>query len=145
MARRARAADEMRSVAAEVERVVRRVAPRLRRVRKAGAPTYRGNADVLTIGVWTRFVAVGFWRGAELARGHPLLRGAGRRTRVARLTTVLEARSRAFASLVRAADRRDRGEAARLKAPRGGGAPAARRRRGTSPRRRRPPRGASPS
>ena len=101
------APDEMEDVAREAERTIRRVAPKLRRVIKHGAPTYQGARDVLTIGVWKRFVAVGLWQGAKLACEHPGLLGRGVRTRTFRLRTRAEARSRAFAALVRAAAKLD--------------------------------------
>ncbi|HUR68668.1 MAG TPA: hypothetical protein VM370_05425 [Candidatus Thermoplasmatota archaeon] len=97
-------------MAAETERTIRRVAPSLRRVTKYDAATYQGRGDVCTIGVWTTFVAVGFWAGAKLARDHPLLEGRAKTTRVAKLRTPAEARTRAFAALVRAAVRLDKAE-----------------------------------
>jgi hypothetical protein len=105
--------DDMDAVGRAAEATIRRVAPDLERVTKYGAPTFRGNADVCTIGVWTRFVSVGFWRGAELAAKHVQLEGSGKRTRLVKLRTVKEARSRAFSALVRAAVRLDEADASR--------------------------------
>jgi hypothetical protein len=102
-------------VASAAERMVRSVAPTLRRVIKYGAPTYQGRGDVCTIGVWTQFVAVGFWSGGRLAARHPLLEGTAKTTRVARLRTVEEAGSPAFRALVRDAARLDRAEPAHSK------------------------------
>ncbi|HEV2167134.1 MAG TPA: DUF1801 domain-containing protein [Thermoplasmata archaeon] len=96
------------SVAEAIEATVRSEAPDLRRTVKYGAPTFQGRGDVLTIGIWKRFVAVGFWKGAMLARRHPLLEGSARTTRVAKLRTIEEARSPAFRALVRDAQRLDR-------------------------------------
>lgn len=98
----------MHEVAAQAERTIRRVAPSLERVTKYGAATFQGRGDVCTLGVWTSFVSVGFWGGAKLAREHALLEGSGKGTRMAKLRTPAEARSRAFAALVRAAVRLDR-------------------------------------
>lgn len=97
----------MADVAAEAEGTIRRVAPSLKRVTKYGAATFQGRGDVCTIGVWKSFVSVGFWGGAKLAREHKLLEGKAS-TRVAKLRTPSEARSRAFAALVRAAVRLDK-------------------------------------
>jgi uncharacterized protein YdhG (YjbR/CyaY superfamily) len=97
----------MAQVAAQAERTIRRTAPRLRRVVKYGAPTYQWRGDVCTVGTWTRFVAVGFWSGARLAPRHAMLEGSAKGTRVAKLRTVEEARSAAFAALVRDAARLD--------------------------------------
>ena len=100
----------MGDVAAEAERTIRRVAPSLALVTKYGAATFQGRGDVCTIGVWTTFVSVGFWAGAKLAQEHPILEGKAASTRVAKLRTPSEARSRAFAALVRAAVELDRDE-----------------------------------
>ncbi|MHB8606615.1 MAG: DUF1801 domain-containing protein [Thermoplasmatota archaeon] len=108
-------AANMQDVAAAAERAIRRVGPRLKRVTKYGAPTYQGRGDVITIGVWTNFVAVGFWGGALLTRRHALLEGAGKSTRLVRLRTVADARSRAFAALVRDAIALDAAEPAHRK------------------------------
>lgn len=97
----------MDAVARAAEATIRRVAPALKRVTKYGAPTFRGNGDVCTIGVWTRFVSVGFWQGAKLAAKHAQLEGSGKRTRLVKLRSEKDARSRAFAALVRAAVRLD--------------------------------------
>jgi hypothetical protein len=97
----------MNDVAEEAERTIRRVAPSLQRVTKYDAPTYQGRGDVCTIGVWTNFVSIGFWSGAKLAPEHAMLEGTANSTRVAKLRTPAEARSRAFAALVRAAVRLD--------------------------------------
>lgn len=88
-------------VAKAVERTVRSVAPGLRRSVKYGAPTYQGRGDVLTIGVWTDFVSVGFWSGTILAARHSILEGSGRSSRLVKLRSVAEARSEAFRALVR--------------------------------------------
>jgi len=95
--------DALPEVAAEVERTIRSVAPRAERVVKFGAPTFQGQGDIITIGVWTQFVAVGFWNGAKLAARHPMLEGTAASSRVARLRTVRAARSPAFKLLVREA------------------------------------------
>lgn len=100
----------MDEVAAEAERTIRRVAPSLTRVTKYGASTFQGRGDVCTIGVWTNFVSVGFWAGAKLAAEHGLLEGKAPSSRVAKLRSPEEARSPAFASLVRAAVRLDQTE-----------------------------------
>jgi hypothetical protein len=105
--------DSPSAIAEEVEATIRRVAPSLDRVIKYGAPTFRGAGDVCTIGVWTTFVAVGFWNGARLANDHPLLEGTGRTSRVAKLRSREEARSPAFARLVREAARLDRSDPVR--------------------------------
>lgn len=107
MPRRRAATDDPAAVARAAMRTIRRVAPSLRRVTKYGAPTFRGHGDVCTVGVWSAFVSVGFWRGAELARRHRILEGRGRRTRLVKLRRVEDASSRAFASLVRDAARLD--------------------------------------
>lgn len=112
-ASRAPPPDSPAAVAAEVERTIRSVAPSLKRVTKYGAPTYQGQGDVVTIGVWTKFVAVGFWRGDELQKAHPLLEGEGKSTRLVRLRSVAEARSVPFRALLRAATRLDRAPSAR--------------------------------
>jgi hypothetical protein len=104
--------DPVDAVAAEVERTNRSVAPELERVTKYGAPTYQGRGDVGTIGVWTRFVAVGFWNGPKLAAGHPMLEAASPTQRVAKLRTLSEARSPDFRSLVRDTAKLDRSEPA---------------------------------
>jgi hypothetical protein len=99
--------DSLSKVASEAERTIRSVAPDLKRVVKYGAPTFQGRGDVITIGVWTRFVAVGFWSGAKLAARHPILAGTARSSRVAKLTSLDQARSRDFKVLVRDAVRLD--------------------------------------
>jgi hypothetical protein len=91
----------MDDVAAAAERTIRRVAPSLTRVTKYGAPTYQGRGDVLTLGVWTEFVAVGFWSGAKLAARHAGLRGRGKATRTWRLASLADARAPAFVALLR--------------------------------------------
>lgn len=88
-------------VAVAVEEVIRQVAPELNRVIKYGAPTYQGRGDVITIGVWTNFVAVGFWNGGRLAPDHPLLEGPAKTSRVAKLRRRSEANSGLFRSLIR--------------------------------------------
>jgi len=98
----------MDAVARAAEATIRRVAPKLARVTKYGAPTFRGEGDVCTIGVWTKFVSVGFWNGARLAADHPLLEGSGKKSRMAKLRSVDDARSPAFAALVRAAAKLDK-------------------------------------
>lgn len=97
----------MEEVAAVVENTIHSVVPALRRVIKYGAPTFQGLGDVCTIGVWKHFVAVGFWNGATLAARHPLLEGSAKTTRIAKIRTLGEARSRQFKALVRDAVRLD--------------------------------------
>lgn len=99
--------DSLLRVASEVERTIRSAAPDLKRVVKYGAPTFQGRGDVITFGVWTRFVAVEFWNGAKLAARHPILEGTSRSSRVAKLTSLEEARSQDFKVLVRDAVRLD--------------------------------------
>jgi hypothetical protein len=99
--------DSLEAITREVERTIHLLAPHLKRVIKYGAPTFRGRGDILTIGFWSRFVAVGFWNGAKLAARHSLLEGTAPSSRVAKLTTVREARSTAFKALVRDAVKLD--------------------------------------
>ena len=54
------------------------------------------------IGLWTRFVAVGFWKGARLARSYPLLEGSAPTSRVVKIRSLEEARTSAFRALLRA-------------------------------------------
>jgi hypothetical protein len=96
-----RAVDLLSDVANAVEVTIRSVAPDLKRVIKYGAPTYQGRGDVCTIGVWKRFVAVGFWSGAKLASKHPLLEGTANSSRVVKLRTNGDAQSLQFRALLR--------------------------------------------
>jgi hypothetical protein len=102
--------DSLSKVASEVERTIRSVAPDLKRVLKYGAPTFQGRGDIITIGVWTKFVAVGFWNGAKLAARHPILEGTASSSRVAKLRTLQEAKSQGFSVLVRDAVKLDAAE-----------------------------------
>jgi hypothetical protein len=95
------ATDPPAKVAAAVEATIRAVAPRLKRVVKYGAPTYQGRGDVITIGVWTNFVAVGFWNGARLASKHRMLEGPAKTSKVAKLRRKSEAGSPAFKALIK--------------------------------------------
>jgi len=101
-------AAPMDAVARAVERTIRDAAPALRRTIKYNAPTYQGRGDVLTIGVWSHFVAVGFWSGARLAARHPILQGSARSSRVVKVRSIVEARSPAFRAVIRAAAAMDR-------------------------------------
>lgn len=94
-------------VALEVEKTIHSVAPSLKRVIKYGAPTFQGQGDVITIGVWSKFIAVGFWNGAKLASRYPLLEGSGRTSRIAKLRTLSEAKSKTFRDLIKAAAKLD--------------------------------------
>ena len=95
-------------VALEVKKTIRSVAPSLKRVVKYGAPTFQGHGDVITIGVWSKFVAVGFWNGAKLGSRFPtLLEGSARTSRIAKLRTLSEAKSKAFKDLIKAAVKLD--------------------------------------
>jgi hypothetical protein len=99
---------QLSDIALEVENIIHTVAPGLKRVIKYGAPTFQGHGDVITIGVWSKFVAVGFWNGAKLASRYPsLLEGSARTSRIAKLRTLSEARSKTFKDLVKAAARLD--------------------------------------
>lgn len=99
--------DPPSEVAGAVEATIRQVAPELKRVIKYGAPTYQGRGDVMTIGVWTNFVAVGFWGGAKLAAKHPMLEGPANTSKVAKLRRLSEAKSTALRHLIRDAVRLD--------------------------------------
>jgi hypothetical protein len=96
------------AVAAAVERTIREVAPGLRRAVKYGALTYQRRGDVITVGVWTGFVAVGFWNGAKLAARHPILEGTAPSSRVVKMRTPAEATTPEFRRLVQEAVRLDR-------------------------------------
>jgi hypothetical protein len=94
-------------IALEVEKTIRSVAPSLKRVIKYRAPTFQGHGDVITIGVWSKFVAVGFWNGAKLASRYHLLEGSARTSRIAKIRTLSEAKSKTFKDLIKAAVKLD--------------------------------------
>jgi hypothetical protein len=94
-------------VASEVERTIRSVAPDLGRMVKYGAPTFQGRGDVITSGVGTQFVGVGFWNGAKLAARHLVLEGISRPRRRAKLGTLEDAKSRDYRVLIRGAVKLD--------------------------------------
>jgi hypothetical protein len=100
-------ADSLQEVASVTEKTIQSAAPRLTRVIKYDAPTYQGRGDVCTIGIWKRFVAVGFWAGAKLAIRHTILEGTAPSSRVVKLRTAAEARSPALKALIRDAVRLD--------------------------------------
>lgn len=106
-------------MAAVAERTIRAAAPRLARVIRWGAPTYRGHRNVLIVSVLKDHVAVGFWRGTDLEPKHAMLEGKFQRVRIVRLRTVTDAKSRALTALVRDAAALD---AATLVPGRGGAA-----------------------
>ncbi len=100
-------AESLTDVAVEIERTILSVAPGITRVVKYDAPTFQGQGDIMTIGVWTKFVAVGFWNGAKLSARHPMLEGAGAVSRVAKLRSLKEAKSKEFKALIRDAVKLD--------------------------------------
>lgn len=100
-------AESLTEVASEIERTILSVAPGITRVVKYDAPTFQGQGDIMTIGVWTKFVAVGFWNGAKLSACHPMLEGAGAVSRVVKLRSLKEAKSKEFKALIRDAVKLD--------------------------------------
>lgn len=92
---------DLNEVATTIERTIREESPQLTRVTKYGAPTFQGRGDVITIGVWKTFVAVGFWSGAKLAARHSILEGTAPSSRVVKFRSVEEARSPRFRALIR--------------------------------------------
>jgi len=112
-ARRSPPASSLADVERTARRAVREVGPRLATVKKWGNEWYAGNDLVCAVFAFRHHVGVEFWRGAALAADHPTLEGTGKNLRHVKLRTTDEARSGAFAQLVRAAVRLDRAMAKR--------------------------------
>ena len=95
--------DEMTSIAEEVQRIIRRAGPALRVETRWGHPWFVGRDLVVLVGAFSRHVGVEFWRGSSLPNPDGILEGTGKNLRHVKLRTLEEARSRAFATLVRQA------------------------------------------
>ena len=95
------------ALAREVHATIRKAVPHLRLGTTAGAPSYMGNGVVVVVGTMKDWVSIGFWRGAELERRHPILVGTGKRFRHVRVESLADARSPALKSLLRAAAQLD--------------------------------------
>ncbi|MGA7923175.1 MAG: DUF1801 domain-containing protein [Thermoplasmata archaeon] len=95
--------------------VVRKAAPDLRVRRKWENDWYAGTDLVCCIGAFTHHVGVEFWRGGSLGDPAHLLEGTGKNLRHVKVRTEKEAKSRAFAALVREAARVDGVEARRAR------------------------------
>ena len=87
---------------------IRENAPRLTETVKWNNPFWVGARDVLCLQCYPDHVNLGVLRGAELAPEFPRIEGSGKSMRHVKVASPEDARSRAIARIVRAAERLDR-------------------------------------
>jgi hypothetical protein len=98
------ALDERRRATADALRsAIRAAEPEAKESIKWGQPVYEANGPFVALKAFPRWVTLTFWRGAELARAHPLLEGEGDRMRHVRFASADDVDLEAVESVVRAA------------------------------------------
>ncbi len=100
--------EQYAPIARALRATIRTNAPRLTETVKWNNPFWVGARDVLCLQCYPDHVNLGVMRGAELARDYPRIEGTGKSMRHVKVASATDARSRAIARIVRAAERLDR-------------------------------------
>jgi hypothetical protein len=103
---------DLRPIAEELCRMIRRAAPDLEEAVKWNVPVWSGSRNALCLMLYPDHVNLGFFQGATLGKEHPEIEGTGKALRHVKVRTVADARRPKLASLVRAAVALDRDGAA---------------------------------
>jgi len=91
----------LRNVGRGLRQVMRRTAPELTEGVKWGNPVWVGRSNAVCLMLYADHVNLGFFRGAELSRQHPILEGTGVGMRHIRIRDMKAVKDPALARLIR--------------------------------------------
>jgi hypothetical protein len=98
---------EQRRIAEALRRAIRAEGPTLVEDVKWNAPVWGGQKLVFCLMVYDDHLNLGFWRGAELAEGHPTIEGTGKSLRHIKVHGPGDARLASVRAAIRDAIRLD--------------------------------------